>query len=529
MAVPASSARPFRLLRYFRATSLVAFCVFGLALYLLERSESRFFDAAQREQMAFVAQSQEALLRQQAGVLHRALVGEHENAHLTLMTVASNALWQTHFAPLVAKAQSLPVAACRGRPAAEERKACFAALGSTLRSLAEFTRADAQVRTMMARTRVSRVNVFDLRGLTVYSSEQAQVGEDEAENAGWLSAANGRVAIGLVHRGPFNAFDGMAGNRDLIQGYLPVLDPRGQGVLGVFEVYSDVTSILAQTRSLSAQTEDLARLSAEKLEESSAGHRRSVATNSSEHFAILALLMLALYASLLVLAVYAQRVIDEQARAGEQSARRERLFHREKMAALAALAAEASHDVGNPLAVIASAAEDLAQIEAAGDKPQRILEQVQRIAQMARRINEFTANRGEIAEPVDVDGMVAAMCDFLGFDERFRATPIERRLAGGLPACLAVPAHLEEVLMGLLMVYVEAAAAAGTGLVVSTTEAGGEIVVAFDCTAQGPSCPIAESDPRFASARGRVGPIGGKLALSGSRTELTLPCHQHAA
>ena len=52
---PAGQGRPFQLTRYFTATSLAAFAVLAVALYLLELSEQRFFAAAQREHGTFVA------------------------------------------------------------------------------------------------------------------------------------------------------------------------------------------------------------------------------------------------------------------------------------------------------------------------------------------------------------------------------------------------------------------------------------------------------------------------------------------
>ena len=45
----------FRLMRYFTLATLGVFIAVGLAVYLLQRKEERFFEEVQREQRAFFA------------------------------------------------------------------------------------------------------------------------------------------------------------------------------------------------------------------------------------------------------------------------------------------------------------------------------------------------------------------------------------------------------------------------------------------------------------------------------------------
>ncbi len=520
----------FRLMQYFMATSLVAFAGFGIALFFLERSETLFFDETQRDQNAFFGYAQMELVREQKAAARANLLMEHEAGHITLTTIAANALWGPRFAPLVAKAQQIPIDHCRSLK--EGRQECFAEVGRRIQALAGFAAVNDAVHVLMRKSAVFKIKVYDLRGLTVYSSELAQIGEDKAENKGWISAVQGRPASELVHRDRFSAFEGEVENRDLIQSYIPVHAPGGTAVSGVFEIYSDVTPLIKQIDALSARIENVARENHKMIEAASAEKQHKVESNAQRHFAILAALFILLYVAVLVLVRNGQRMLDEQQRAREQAALREQQWHREKMAALATMAANASHEIGNPLAIISGMAEDIARARAAGEpigeQPQAILEQAARIAEMTRRITQFASARGETPEPVDVNQMIRDVADFLGFDDRYRDTRIELSLAAQLPACLGIPDHMNEVLMSLIQAHAEAGieTAAGCRIVVRTEPRDTQVTIRIECecAASGAPCALAGSDWRLESARRRMEGMGGRLAFTGRSTEILLPC-----
>jgi len=534
----ANDGRTFQLTRYFTATSLLAFVVLAIVLYLLELNEQRFFAAAQREHGAFLATVQAQLLQEHKEAGRTNLVAVHEAGHVTLTHVFANALWDSHFAPLVARAQAVPVERCRapaleaqgGTPAALQ--ACVADLRRQVTALPGFSDVDAPVRALMRRTNVFKIKVYDLRGLTVYSSELAQVGEDKSENRGWRSAAAGHPASELVHRNRFSAFEGEVEDRDLIQSYVPVRMARG-GISGVFEIYSDVTPLLQQLDAATVRLVDLTTRNQERVQQAAERNQATMAQASNRLLAVSAVVLVLVYLALLYLVRNGQRIIDAEARAREQLSLREQEWHRDKMATMAAMAANISHEVGNPLAIISGLAQEIEHWRSPADfqpeMPKMIVDQTARISAMTRRISDFATAGKDASEVLDINQLLRSVCEFLHFDRRFRGTPIELRAGEGLLACEAVPDHLTEVFMGLLHALEEncerCGGAGGTRIVVATRIEGRELRVHLACEC-GPArvpCRVPPEDARMASARRRIEPMGGKLELSLTGVEIRLP------
>lgn len=94
--------------------------------------------------------------------------------------------------------------------------------------------------------KVAKVKIYDLNGLTVFSTEAAQIGEDKSGNAGVQQAKNGGIASEIVFRNRFSAFEGTIFDRNLIQSYIPVRRHETAPVEAVLEVYSDVTDLVKE-------------------------------------------------------------------------------------------------------------------------------------------------------------------------------------------------------------------------------------------------------------------------------------------
>lgn len=534
----AGQAGRFRLLRYFTITTLVAFVAVGSALAVLQYLEGEFFEQVQHDQQRFFAQAQAELARQNEEAARANLLAIHEAGHVMLTRVVANMLWASNFAPFTAGAQQLPVEHCRAMPkgasdsaAGQARKACFAEVGQRIRALPAFKSLDAKAYATMRGTRVFKIKVWDLRGITVYSSEHLQIGEDGAENRGWRAAVTGHPASELTHRDRFSAFEGVVENRDLISTYVPVLDRDHGAIVGVVELYSDVTPLLEQMRAASRKFGEISAANEAQIRETAHANREKVDEGSARFLLIVGGLLALLYAASLLIVRIGQRIIDRQSLAQERAARREQLWHREKMAALAAMAANVSHEIGNPLAVIAGVAQQLPDTPTGSDtselQPTRtILEQTDRIALMMRQLCEFASARSDVPEWVDINAMLKAVCDFFTFDQRFHGIRIDFRPGEQLPARELVPDHLNEVMMNLLQGCAECLAQQGLPLhiLVATAVRADAIVVRIDCSAAlatQATQPFFEA--RLEPARHRALQMGGRLSLIDGAVEIVLP------
>ena len=183
----------FRLMPYFSLASVAAIAFVSLALGLLYERSSRG-DLVQ--------------------------LGERNNVALT--RAFSNSIWPRFQAHLTGT-RDLDADALRAHPRTGELLAA--------------------VKALMHGTAVLKVKVYDVAGRTVFSTQASQMGEDKSGNAGFLAARAGGVASELTHRDSFSAFESTIEDRDVLSSYIPIR--RGETVEGVFEVYSDVTGLLA--------------------------------------------------------------------------------------------------------------------------------------------------------------------------------------------------------------------------------------------------------------------------------------------
>ena len=104
----------------------------------------------------------------------------------------------------------------------------------------------ADVLAKMKGLQIAKIKIYNLDGLTVFSTDERQIGENKSDNQGFRDARAGTVASQITYREKFDAFEGVLNKSNLIASYIPVYFGSGSAPEGVFEVYSDVTALLQQ-------------------------------------------------------------------------------------------------------------------------------------------------------------------------------------------------------------------------------------------------------------------------------------------
>lgn len=239
---------------------------------------------------------------------------------------------------------------------------------------------------------------------------------------------------------------------------------------------------------------------------------------------------------------------------------RQQRFHQEKMAAVGSLAAAVAHEINNPIAAIQGVAESIrgtCEAENCGNldrhcHPDMILEHTRRIAQITRQLGDLTSRRSGDPELVDVNNLLRSTVNFLSFDRRLRHARVETVLDPSVPAAWAVPDHVTQIAMNLVLNAADAIAGKGGGegcVTVSTAAAGPAVrfTVADNGCGMAPEVLEHAFDEAFTTkpvglgsgiglfmCKALIEKGGGRIAIDstpgrGTRVEVDLPIQPHGA
>jgi two-component system cell cycle sensor histidine kinase PleC len=102
-----------------------------------------------------------------------------------------------------------------------------------------------EITRLIANAPVYRLKIYDPHGNTIFSTDPEQIGENESDDEGFEEASHGIVASELARANTFSVFESTMVDRDLLSSYVPIYrNGPGSEIVGVFEVYDDVTLFL---------------------------------------------------------------------------------------------------------------------------------------------------------------------------------------------------------------------------------------------------------------------------------------------
>ena len=188
----------FKLLQYFSSASAIAFVV-----------TSAFLGTFYRQQSI------------------RDLFALGEKTNVALAQSIGNIIW-IRYAPYLTDTASLNAQQLRDRP---QTTLLNEAIARKVRSLT-----------------VVKVKIYDLTGRTVFSTDKSQIGQDKSKSENFIAAKSGQVVTKLDHRDTFKAFSGSnLSDRQILSSYVPIYSQDDdREIVGVFELYSDVTPLVEQ-------------------------------------------------------------------------------------------------------------------------------------------------------------------------------------------------------------------------------------------------------------------------------------------
>jgi signal transduction histidine kinase/ActR/RegA family two-component response regulator len=312
------------------------------------------------------------------------------------------------------------------------------------------------LRQLATGTSVAKVKLFSLQGLTLYSSEAAQIGEDKHNTLLIQRARQGEFASSMSQRESFTSFDGKIHDRSLVSTYIPALPPGRDTPVAVFELYSDLTPL-----------------------------KKALDSAHLRQFLIVLSVMTLLYLAQYLIVRRGARIIQRQHRSLQAAHQELELTRHEAVQANCAKSkflAHMSHEIRTPMNGILGMAELLSRgrLEAAQ------LRQVQTIARSGKSLlsilndildlSKIEAGKLQLDnQPFDLREAVQDCCELMAAQAIEKGLALDIDMARDLPTRVVGDAlRFQQVLRNLLGNAIKFTRSGGVAISVSGTELAGE-------------------------------------------------------
>jgi signal transduction histidine kinase len=351
----------------------------------------------------------------------------------------------------------------------------MSASGSGLRTPAGGEKTRAIARALEAATTghpVLKIKIYNLDGLTVHSSNRAEIGEHEVDNPESFSAARaGRPASELTFRDTLSSFGQTVQGRDLVESYIPIRQGDGP-VEGVFELYTDVTHLMASMRrstrnlvlgflpvfgllygalflavrradqTIRSQYGDIMERNA-ALAEAREKLERRVAERTSK---------------------LTEEIAERKRMHDEVQRHRDQLAHVGRVSMIGEMATNLAHELNQPLAVVSGCAQFCLNSLRGGagskekliDAMEQSAEQAERATQIIRRVRDFIHKEKPRDERIDVNDAIRDIEALLHSDAHAHRVEVELDLAAAALPVNADPIQLQQVVLNLAHNGIEA-------------------------------------------------------------------------
>jgi signal transduction histidine kinase len=323
-----------------------------------------------------------------------------------------------------------------------------------------------------------RVKLYDRSARVVWSDEPRLIGQRFADNPELAEALQGRTVADLQtgKRKSENVFESPP---RLVELYVPLAFPPGDGAVGIAEIYKAPDEVFANIR-----------------------RAWRIVAGTSLAGAVL------LWASLFGIVRGAARRIDRQHKALEERSRelsaandelrgvQAQLVASERMAAVGEVVAAVAHGIRNPLAAVRASAQvalldcrHCVAPQSAAPSIEVAIGEVDRLASRVSELLRFVRPVERRSERVDLNEVVEESLRVLKARIDSGDLHVVERLASRLPPVAADAVLLEEAVTGLVENALDAMAGEGTLSLVTTAEGAGVVLEIGDT---GPGIPAAQ-------------------------------------